>query len=95
MSVKTLLNIDQLKKYVNNDIAKPKFDEKKVKIDENIKNIVLNLAKYKALSFNQKELELIIKYISFGKEYILESDLPKISNSEIFKNDLRNFIERG
>jgi len=85
--------IDQLKSNIKQDIDKPKFDEKKVKIDEATRQIVTELAKYNELSFNQKDLDLIIKYISFGKEHILFSDLLKISNSEIFKNDLRNFIE--
>lgn len=48
---------------------------------------------YNSLSFNQKELDLIIKCISFGKEFIKYSDLLNISNSNVFKNDLRSFIE--
>ena len=67
--------IDQLKSNIKQDIDKPKFDEKKVKIDEATRQIVTELAKYNELSFNQKDLDLIIKYISFGKEHILFSDL--------------------
>ena len=86
---------DELKSNIRSDIKTPKFDEKKVKIDESVKNTVMDLAKYNALSLNQKELDLIVKYISFGKEYIKYSELLQIANSEIFKNDLRTFIETG
>jgi len=86
---------DELKSNIRSDIKTPKFDEKKVKIDESVKNTVMDLAKYNALSLNQKELDLIVKYISFGKEYIKYSELLQIANSETFKNDLRTFIETG
>ena len=85
--------IGKLKQNVDQDFKNPKFDEKKVKIDEDIKKIVMLFVQYNSLSFNQKELDLIIKYISFGKEFIKYSDLLNISNSNVFKNDLRSFIE--
>ena len=85
--------IGKLKQNVDQDFKNPKFDEKKVKIDEDIKKIVMLFVQYNSLSFNQKELDLIIKCISFGKEFIKYSDLLNISNSNVFKNDLRNFIE--
>lgn len=85
--------IGKLKQNVDQDFKNPKFDEKKVKIDEDIKKIVMLFVQYNSLSFNQKELDLIIKCISFGKEFIKYSDLLNISNSNVFKNDLRSFIE--
>ncbi len=85
--------IGKLKQNVEQDFKNPKFDEKKVKIDEDIKKIVMLFVQYNSLSFNQKELDLIIKCISFGKEFIKYSDLLNISNSNVFKNDLRSFIE--
>lgn len=85
--------IGKLKQNVDQDFKNPKFDEKKVKIDEDIKKIVMLFVQYNSLSFNQKEFDLIIKCISFGKEFIKYSDLLNISNSNVFKNDLRSFIE--
>ena len=85
--------IGKLKQNVEQDFKNPKFDEKKVKIYEDIKKIVMLFVQYNSLSFNQKELDLIIKCISFGKEFIKYSDLLNISNSNVFKNDLRSFIE--
>ena len=79
--------LNQIKEKVKNDI-KDKFIEKDIKIDKLIKEeIISELKKYKVL-FNEKEIELIIRYISFSRQNINKSDLLKKSNIEYIKINL-------
>ena len=79
--------LNQIKEKVKNDI-KDKFIEKDIKIDKLIKEeIISELKKYKEL-FNEKEIELIIRYISFSRQNINKSDLLKKSNIEYIKINL-------
>ena len=80
--------IEQLKDNVKNDIQEKKFEEKKVKQDENIVKIVEETIKYNELSFKEKEINLISKLITFGKDNLSNSKLLRESNIDIFTKDL-------
>ena len=86
--------INILKSNISSDIINPKFAEKTANIDKDTDEIVKILFKENQLSFSQKDLELIIKYISFGKENIKNSSLLAESNISEFKNELKINIEK-
>lgn len=87
--------IEQLKDNVKNDIKEKKFEEKKVKPDDNIVKIIEDINKYNELSFKEKDINLISKLISFAKENISNSKLLHESNIEIFTKDLLISIQNA
>ena len=87
--------IEQLKDNVRNDIKNIKFDEKKVEPNENVLKTVLEIIKYNELSFKEKEINLIAKYISFAKDNISESKLLIESNIDSFSKELLISIQNA
>ena len=79
--------LNQLKENIKNDI-KDKFIEKDIRLDKLLKEeIKSELTKYKVL-INEKELELISKYISFSRQNLSKSDLLEKSNIEYIKMNI-------
>ena len=87
--------IEKLKDNVKNDIKNIKFDEKKVEPNENVLKTVKEIIKYNELSFKEKEINLIAKYISFAKDNISESKLLIESNIDSFSKELLISIQNA
>ena len=78
---------DILKDNIKNDIP-DKFNDKLVEPNLSIKESVEKIIKDYSLKFKEKELDLIVKYITFGKQNLCNSDLLKKSNIDVFTRDL-------
>ena len=87
--------IEQLKDNVKSDIKEKKFEEKKVNPDDNIVKTIEDINKYNELSFKEKEIILISKLISFGKDNISNSKLLLESNIETFTKELLLSIQKA
>jgi len=87
--------IEQLKDNVKSDIKEKKFEEKKIKPDDDIVKAIKDINKYNELSLKEKEINLISKLISFAKENISNSTLLHESNIEIFTKDLLLSIQKA
>ena len=66
--------------------------EKDQEINEAILDSMKQTLKTKILSFSQKEFNLLIKYLSFGKEKIYKSNLFLKSNIDEFLKCLFTFV---
>ena len=87
--------LKQLEENVKHDIEE-KYEEGKVKINENIEKIVKELLKNNSsLVFKDKEIKVIIKLISFGKENISKSNFLLKSNIDNFSKELLICIQNG
>ena len=84
----------QLKDNIGNDI-KTKFDEKIVKENQGIEKEVRNFISLKKLKFSEKDIKLISKYITYGKENLSQSDLLTQSNIDPFTRDLLISINKA
>ena len=78
---------DQLKDNIGNDV-KEKFNEKTVKPNENIENELKTLNNIQKLKLSEKDIKLISKYITFGKENISKSNLLPDSKIDSFATQL-------
>ena len=78
---------EQLKDNIANDIQK-KFNEKEININEDIEKEVKETLGGLNLKFTTKEITLITKYITFGKDNIVFSDLLFDSNIDVFAKEL-------
>ena len=86
--------IDTLKDNIKNDIP-DKFNEKLVEPNKSIKESVEKIIKQNSFKFKDKELDLIIKYITFGKQNLCNSNLLKKSNIDVFTRDLLISIDNA
>ena len=78
---------EQLKDNIITDIPE-KFNEETVKCDVKVEEEVSQSLKKLNTKFTKKEINTIAKYITFGKENILNSDLLKLSNIDGFVKEL-------
>ena len=85
---------EQLKDNIGNDITE-KFNEKNINPNEEIKNDIKEIVNSKKWKFNNKDLELIVKYITFGKENISNSNLLSKSNIDVFIKELLISINKA
>jgi len=85
---------DQLKDNIGNDI-KEKFNEKTVKPNENIENEVKSLNNTQKLKLSEKDIKLISKYITFGKENLSKSNLLPDSKIDSFATQLLISINKA
>ena len=85
---------DQLKDNIGNDV-KEKFNEKTVKPNENIENELKALNNNKKLKLSEKDVKLISKYITFGKENISKSNLLSESKIDSFATQLLISINKA
>ena len=83
--------VDKLKKTIKIDIP-DKFIEKEVKLNEELIDSMKQTLKTKIISFSQKEFNLLIKYLSFGKENIYKSHFLLKSNLDEFIKCLFTFV---
>ena len=81
---------DKIKK----DIQIP-FEEDEVSPNESIEKSINDFLKVNLLKFKPTEITLISKYITFGSENIINSNLKFESNYDNFKNILYNCIKEA
>ena len=84
----------KLKDNIKKDIQ-TEFVENKVKPNETIENSINNALDYYQLKLKPKELYLISKYIIFGNENIINSNLKFDSKYDDFKGILHNCIKEA
>ena len=87
--------LKKLKDKTKEDIVEKEFEEKKVTPNENIEESIKDISKYYSLNFKPKDLNLITKYITFGNENIIDSNLKLESKYDDFKNILHNCIKEA
>ena len=86
--------LKKLKDNIKNDIQTP-FEENKVTPNEHIEKSISDALDYYMLKFKKKELYLISKYIIFGNQNIINSNLKFESKYDDFKGILYNCIKEA
>ena len=82
----------KLQDNIKNDIE-IRFVEKEVTQNEDMEKSINNILENNSLKLKSKEITLISKYIIFGSENIIKSNLKFESKYEDFKNILYRFIK--
>ena len=83
--------IEKLKKTIKIDIP-DEFIEKEEKLNEEFIDSMKKTLKTKIISFSQKEFNLLVKYLSFGKKNIYKSHFLLKSKIDEFIKSLFTFI---
>jgi len=83
-----------LKVKIKNDIQIP-FEEEEVKPNKSLEESINNFLEKNSLKFKPVEITLISKYITFGRENIINSNLKFESKYDEFKNILYNCIKEA
>ena len=85
--------LQKLKATIKNDISQ-KFVEDEINLDEDIIDSMKKTLKTQILLFSQKQFNLMIKYLAFGKEKICESHFLHKSNIDGFLKNLFTLVLR-
>ena len=87
--------LKKLKDNIKEDIKEKSFNEKEAKSNEDIKKSIKNVLDYNFLELKPKEISLISKYITFGKENIANNTLKFESKYDDFKMTLYSCIKEA
>ena len=79
--------LNQLKENIRKDIP-DKFNENEIKLDKKLKEEIITEIKRHNIDIKEKEINLIVKYISFSRNNLSKSNLLQKSNIELIKMNL-------